>query len=1001
MPKMMHKILPRTPELYFLGILCLLFCAAGAAAQADSPKDSAKQTEVVNVNEVSLNLVVRAKNGKIVQDLKPEDISVTDGGVAVKISTLHFVSGSSGQHLVTLVFDRMDSASGHNAKDIAAKVLKMVPQDGFSFSVAKAEGRLMLYEDFTADRAALTHAIEQVVDIENTGAGHGAETAEKRLISVARTGADETGARVTPDQRLAAQTLLAALQDSQRIVQEQHTQPGLAGLLALSRAEQRIPGRKTILYFTQGLEGDASSGDRLRDVVGAANRAGVSIYAIDTTLLTAQADQTLVAMSAMGGARAAQAQAPPQAAFSSGGGGFQPVAAPPPGLAPMANNQYERYETQDPNGNVTPLASLGLGTGGGYVAAGGDIKKPLRRMIEDMTTYYEASYVPPIEKYDGQFRPIAVKPLRNGLKINSRAGYFALPPNSSQTIRPFEAPLLKMLADAQLPSDVAFRARVLRLGELSTGNENAVAIEVPMNSLESRDDVNSNLFSVHASVVGQIKNKAGVVIEHFGEDVPRHGALSAKNAAQAESIIVQRHFTAEPGEYVLEAVVFDQNSGKSGAQRIPFEIAAAPAGPWLGDLTMVQRIDPVPVEADPDEPMRYGNGKVMASAADRVPQGRKEISFFFMVHPDAQSSELPVLEMEVLKSGEPIAQVPLKLRKTTGEVAVPYLATIQAGGLPSGNYEVIERLTQGGRSVDRDLSFQIGNGEPADEKASNAAPGAAAGNNEPEITATGMQLPAGDARGAHRLVITSLPADAVTAPSADQLQAIISDARKRAVEYSKSLPNFICIEVTNRSVDQGGRGNWKPRDSIAEMLTYHDSEESRTTLEVNGRRSSLKRADLDSTWPLSVGEFGAMLNLVFQPTSKTEFEWKEAATLGDGSGTLQVLNYKVSAKNATIVLSQGNDDAAVGFHGLVYIDASTGGVRRVTLEADDVPHAFSVHAAGMTVDYDYVAISGRDYLLPVRSTVTLVKAHRKVELNEISFRNYRRFASRTKIKVLQ
>jgi hypothetical protein len=150
-----------------------------------------------------------------------------------------------------------------------------------------------------------------------------------------------------------------------------------------------------------------------------------------------------------------------------------------------------------------------------------------------------------------------------------------------------------------------------------------------------------------------------------------------------------------------------------------------------------------------------------------------------------------------------------------------------------------------------------------------------------------------------------------------------------------------------------------------------------------------------------VGEFGAILNLVFQPTSKTDFEWKEAATLGDGSGMLQVLSYRVARKNATIVLSQGNADAAVGFHGLVYIDSATNGVRRVTLEAGDVPKSFPIRASTMTVDYSYVAISGRDYLLPVRSSVKLERAHKKADLNEITFRNYRRYASRTKIKMMQ
>lgn len=202
-------------------------------------------------------------------------------------------------------------------------------------------------------------------------------------------------------------------------------------------------------------------------------------------------------------------------------------------------------------------------------------------------------------------------------------------------------------------------------------------------------------------------------------------------------------------------------------------------------------------------------------------------------------------------------------------------------------------------------------------------------------------------------------------------------------------------------MDQSGNGKWKLRDSLAELLTYHDNQESRSTLEVNGKRSSLQRADLNSTWPISVGEFGALLKLVFAPSSKTAFEWKEAATLGDGTGTVQVLSYRVAHENATIDLRAGNDTIGVGFHGVVYIDTATSGIRRITLEADGLPRTFSMHAAAMTVDYDYVAISARDYLLPVRSTVSLQRRRKQVELNEIAFRNYRRFASRTKIKMLQ
>ena len=982
-------------------IFVLTFSSTYCLGQADSTKTTTDQTTLVNVNEVQLNLVVRNKSGKLISDLKPEDIAVTDGGTPVKISTLHLVTGAGGEHLLTLVFDRLDLSSGHNAREIAGKILKMIPQNGFAFSVMKVQGRLMLYRDFTADRPGLAEAIRAATDEDKSGEAKGAEAAEKRIIAIAKTGSDDAGVQVTAKERTSALTVLAALQESQRVVQEMHTQPGLAGLMALARAGQRMPGRKTVIYFEQGLQSDAGTESRLRDIVGAANRAGVSIYVIDANALTAESDQSLMAMMAIGNARSAMAQSPAAPTTTTGPGGLpQTVAAPPPGLATMVGNQYERYESADPNANKSPLIGLAESTGGIYVASGEDIKKPLRRMIEDMTTYYEASYVPPIENFDGQFRPIAVKPVRGGLKISSRAGYFALPPDSGKTVRPFEAPLLKSLAESPLPSDIPFHARVLRLGDMPTGNENGVVVEVPVKALDTRDDPNSNLYSLHISIVAQIKNKAGAVVEHFSEDIPRHGSIDSKNSAQSGFITMQRHFPAEPGEYVLEAAVLDQNGGKAGAQRLEFKVPDPKAGLFLSDVVMVHHIDPVPEEADPDEPMRYGSGKVVPNVSDRVTKGTKELSFFFVVHSDADATEQPRLEMEVLKSGEPITQVPLALRKINGPSILPYMASIQAAGLPSGDYEVIERLTQGGKTAERNLAFQIEGNDSTAEKADKQS-GSGAPKEDADVVTTGLQLPSAEGPSGHELVITSLPANAVSTPTPDQLQAIVGDARGRALEYGKRLPNFICVEVTNRSVDQSGNGNWKHRDSIAEMLTYRDNAETRTTLEMNGRRSSLTRAEMNSTWPLSEGEFGAMLNLVFQPSSKTAFEWKEAAALGDGSGTVQVLSYRVARENATIVLSQGNDQVAVGFHGLVYIDSTTGGVRRVTLEADGLPRSFAVRAAAMSVEYDFVSISGRDYLLPVRSTVSLVKGKRKIEVNEMAFRNYRRFASRTKIRMVQ
>jgi VWFA-related protein len=973
---------------------------ASSAVAPPAPEPPAQQTDkttiVSNADEVTLDLVVHDKKNRPVVDLRPADITVSDSGSAVKLSDLRLVSGqSAADHPITLLFDPLDTSGATNARNVARKILKLVPANGFSFSILTVAGRLRLMQEFTSDRAAIDKAINAATAAEDIEKSPDGSLPEKELLSVARTGSNLAGMKAGADERTTAQVMLASLQESQRIMLEQHTQPPLAGLLALARTQRQIHGRKVIIYFTEGLPPDASAKDMLRTIAGAANRAGISIYVIDKTAVDTRVMEGMSAAIAMGGLALFNIRNPlptgPAADYPRPYG---------PGMIPMYNDEVNRFEIENTNVSKNPVAELAVGTGGSYIFSQDNLKKPLQQMIADMTTYYEASYVPPIQQYDGKFRPVAVQPVRKGLKIHSRAGYFAVPPDAGSGIRPFEAPLLKLLTESQLPADVKFHSAVLRLGDLPTGNENALVVEVPIDGLETRDDPNANLYSLHVSIVAQIKNKAGEVIEHFSEDVPKHGSLDSKESAQSELITMQRHFTAEPGQYIVETAVLDRNNDKAGAQRQEFEIPSEAAGPSLGDVTMVQRLDPMPAEMESTEPMQYGKGKVVPSISGRVPHGAKQISFFFMVHPDANSTEQPTLEMEVLKSHEAIAQVPLHLAKMTGPGSIPYLASIQSTALPSGDYEVIEKLTQGGKTSERGLTFRIEGPELAAATTPDNATGAAQPQNDSSELASAVGSPETGGHNNRHLVITSLPAGAVPAPSPEELETIIAGARKRALDYNKSLPNFVCIEVTSRSVDQSGNGNWKHRDSIAELLTYHDRQESRSTLEVNGKRSSLKRADMNATWPISVGEFGALLNLVFAPTSKTEFTWKEAGSLGGGS-TLQILSYRVARENATLDLSESNNTIGVGFHGLVYIDAATSGIRRITVDADNLPRDFSMHAAAMTVDYDYVAISGRDYLLPVSSTVSLLRHRRQIELNEIAFRNYRRFASRTKIKMVQ
>ena len=184
--------------------------------QTATPQAAASPAIVSTVDEVNLDMVVHDKENKPVLDLKPE-VTVTDLGPAIRLSDLRLVTGASrAQHLVTLVLDRLHPSGAKNAHDIAAKILRMIPKNGFAFSVLAVGGRLMRFQAFTSDRVALGKAIALATERTEPTNELGAALPEKNLISVAQTGTDSYGTEVSAEERDVVRMTLASLEESAR-----------------------------------------------------------------------------------------------------------------------------------------------------------------------------------------------------------------------------------------------------------------------------------------------------------------------------------------------------------------------------------------------------------------------------------------------------------------------------------------------------------------------------------------------------------------------------------------------------------------------------------------------------------------------------------------------------------------------------------------------------------------------------------------------------------------
>jgi hypothetical protein len=227
-------------------------------------------------------------------------------------------------------------------------------------------------------------------------------------------------------------------------------------------------------------------------------------------------------------------------------------------------------------------------------------------------------------------------------------------------------------------------------------------------------------------------------------------------------------------------------------------------------------------------------------------------------------------------------------------------------------------------------------------------------------------------------------------PSSEERARVLEAARKSALDYTRTLPDFICTEIIERSSDATGKGKfWSAVDSLMLLLTYFGRQERYQLLEVNhappaGSYDALPGATFQ-------GEFGTLLRRIFEPSCAAAFEWQ---SWSDVRGRrVWVYAYRVLRANSTLSLAYRNggesSEMAAGYHGLVDIDPVSATVVRLTLEADDI-RDFQVSFASTTLDYDYADVGGRSFLLPLKAE-TQMRTGEVMTRNLVDFLSYRKF----------
>jgi VWFA-related protein len=366
---------------------------------------------------------------------------------------------------------------------------------------------LKVDQDFTSDKNAL---------INEVGIYNGTEGQGFALGATANTNQVEDTTGYTPDESE---------------YNDLNTDRELFALRAVSKSLEKITEKKSLLYFSGGIQRDGIENQAsLRAAVNAAVRANLAIYSVDT--------RGLQAVTSTGDASTGSLRG--TGTFSGGA---------------LLNNMSANFATQE------VMTTLSTDTGGKAFLDSNDFAPAFAQVQRDTSAYYAIGFQSSNPARDGRYRKLTIKINRPGIKLEYRPGYYAPADFQHAGREDRERDLEEQLASDLPATDMAvyLDALYFRL------NENRfyvpVSLIVPGSQIPFVKGGDKDKATL--DVIGEVLDEAKRPIGHARETVKLN--LDPALQARQKNIQYTTSFDLPPGKYHLKFVVRENQTGQMGS----------------------------------------------------------------------------------------------------------------------------------------------------------------------------------------------------------------------------------------------------------------------------------------------------------------------------------------------------------------------------------------------------------------------------------------------------
>jgi VWFA-related protein len=682
--------------------------------------------------------VVRDKKGVLLRDLVPSEVDVFEDGVRQDVESVELVEQPSGvlagampdsdparasspppaatpPTFVALVFDRLSPAARAFAQQAVERHLEVVAPGRAWFAAFAVDRGLATLQPFTADRAALRSTVQGLASrsatpysglrdretIRTAYAGLAEGIGQAHVASAEIAGTPECRA-VEDDVHRRLEIMDSRLKESYDSLERD--EQGLAtahALLALVDGLSKLPGRKAVLFFSEGLVVPTRAEASFRAVVSAATRGRVSVYGIDASGLqaTSPGDETRRTIDVL------QTRLKPEETERVATRGPSSGEGPKSRLALLEKNEDAlRFSSE------SALGRLADETGGFFIRGTNDLAPELAKVDEELNAYYLLTYAPKNQAYDGRFRTITVKLRRSHGRLQARQGYLAL--KTPLAVLDHEAPALARLeSEGPLPAAVPLRLGGLQF-PLDPGLATVpVVVEVPAAGLRAVTDKKTGTFRQDLTIVALVRDQGGAVVAKMSQRYPRTGPIARLDAERSADLHFYRETRLPAGSYTLEAVAYDALGGAAGAVRAKLQVPAALEGRLRASSLMVVRsAEKLPPEAGArPRPLQYQDVLLYPNLDRPVRRETgKGLTFFVTAWPSQERPEVEA-QVEVVRDGRRVATTPPAHLRPDGDGRIQLASSLPLEGFSPGAYELRVTLSDGQDAETRTASLPITN----------------------------------------------------------------------------------------------------------------------------------------------------------------------------------------------------------------------------------------------------------------------------------------------------